>query len=87
MKTEPGAPYVDSCELIRALAKWANMDVAPIRRMVLVLDVDAVPVMYVESYLDETSMPQDVEKLLKDAPPPVIADRPYIAKTVVREGG
>lgn len=48
----PGALFVDTAAFMRVLSKMANMDVAPIRRMVLVLDVDAIPTLYVESYLD-----------------------------------
>lgn len=43
---------IDPRPLMRQLARMADMEPAPIRRMVLVLDVECVPTLFVETFLN-----------------------------------
>ena len=45
--------HYDSLDLMRQLAKMAKIDLAPITRMVLVLEVDEIPRLLVESQVDK----------------------------------
>lgn len=51
--------FEDVCELMKQLATMANMDYAGTKKMVLVLDVEAIPTLYVESYLDRKILGRD----------------------------
>ncbi len=42
---------IDCVPLMKQLAKMANMSEAGIRRMILVLDIDCAPKLYVDSFL------------------------------------
>ena len=56
-------PVTDCRPLMLQIASMANMDYAGIRRMVLVLDVNDIPRLYVESNLDrERSEGVELEK-------------------------
>lgn len=68
----PHEVMVDSKPLMRAIAKLAGMEHAGCKRMVLVLDIHAVPMLYVDSLVrTEASAPID----LPDTPIVVVEEK------------
>lgn len=68
---------VDSIPLMKQLAEMANMDLAPISKMVLVLDPCDVPRLFIESYLEAR---EDV-KLVKVPLEVEVSDEPLLVNT------
>lgn len=73
-KTYSPRPQWNSIPLMKQLAKMAGMENAGIKRMVLVLDCECLPTLYVESNLDANKM----EPLIEDVPLAVKVNSPEI---------
>lgn len=67
--------------MMSALARMAGIDAAPIRRMVLVLDVKATPVLYVESFLTDSGELPDTELMVEQKAVRVeLSDKPIVVE-------
>lgn len=89
MSTEAFCVNTDTLALMRQLARMANMDHAGVRKMVLVLSVDDLPRLFVESFLDRDRCAEEMEKGLhkvdlevKSGPAPdvKVEDQPLIVE-------
>ena len=68
----------DSIPLMKQLAAMAKMDASPIKRMVLVLDVDCAPMLFVESFIDDTG-----DKLADT--PLIVSEEPVFVDTTTMQ--
>lgn len=59
----------DSTPLMRQLARMASIPWGRIRRMVLVLDVDAMPVLHCECYLTSDEQLVETPVIVSEEPP------------------
>lgn len=75
--------YADSVPLMKQLAKAANIELAPIRRMVLVLDCDDAPRLFVESFLQGTATDNLLSELEKTEL--VVSNEPMIIDTTTMQ--